>query len=143
MKKIIGLLLCVFMLTACFPTSGMKEVSAEDAATAIENKESMILLIGKEECPACKEFEKVTDEFLKNYDVRITEVYLDKEEEVTVDGKVTQPTVDKLEEYVGVIGGTPSVYFIQDGVIKGAITGSLPYANFVERVKKYGFISEE
>lgn len=143
MKKIILSLCCAFMLVACFPSkSGLVHVDAQDATKAIENKETMILLVGKSDCGACATFKEVIDEFVKNYDIRITEVYIDDEKEEDENGNVIHPNYDKLEEHIGVVGGTPSVYFIEEGVIKGTFTGSITYESFKTKVEKYGFLPE-
>lgn len=145
MKKLVLALFCVTMLAGCFPADkGLQEVTAKDAAESIENKDSMILLVGKTTCDACKELDKVIDEFVKNHDVRISQVFLDKE--VVTDeetGEETTPDMDALEQHIGVVGGTPSLYFIKDGVIIGSATGSMGYESFQNKVEKYGFLPEE
>lgn len=137
--------LCMVLLSGCFANkSGLVHVDAADAVTAIENKDTMILLVGKTSCGACAEFQKVVDEFVKNYDIRITEVFLDEEKPV-VDEETKEesyPNNEKLEQYVGVVGATPTVFFIKDGVIKGTFTGSVSYDTFKNKVEKYGFLPE-
>lgn len=145
-KSYLWIALCLILLTGCFSSkTGLVHVEAEDAVTAIENKDTMILLVGKKTCGACAEFQKVIDEFVGNYDVRITEVYLDEEKPV-VDEETQEesyPNNEKLEQYVGVVGATPTVFFIEDGVIKGTFTGSVSYDTFKSKVEKYGFLPEQ
>lgn len=144
-KGYLFIALCLVLLTGCFANkSGLVHVEAKDAVTAIENKDTMILLVGKTSCGACAEFQKVIDEFVKNYDIRITEIYLDEEEPV-VDEQTKEesyPNIEKLEQYIGVVGATPTVFFIEDGVIKGTFTGSVSYDTFKGKVEKYGFLPE-
>lgn len=143
MKKIIAFILCTAVLTGCFPSkSGVVHSTAEDAVSALESKDNIILVVGKKECSACEEFRGVMDEIVKNYDIRITEVYMD-DEEASVDEDTNQksyPEYEKLEQYIGVIAGTPTVFFIEDGVIKGMFTGSVSYDTFKDKIEKYGFL---
>ncbi len=143
MKKIIAFILCVAVLTGCFPSkSGVVHSTAEDAVSALESKDNIILVVGKKECSACEEFRGVMDEIVKNYDIRITEVFMD-DEEVSVDEDTNQksyPEYEKLEQYIGVIAGTPTVFFIEEGVIKGMFTGSVSYDTFKDKIEKYGFM---
>lgn len=139
MKKILIALLCVITLGGCMPAkSGLIHVSAEDAITSIENKATMVLFVGKSNCGACTEFKKVVDEIVANHDLRIDEVYID--DETAVDNEY--PNFKKLEEHIGIVGGTPSVFFIKEGVVTASFTGSSSYNTFLERLKKHGFISE-
>lgn len=144
MKKIVLALVCVVMLTGCFPAkTGLVETKAENVVAAIEEKDTFILLVGKTDCSACTDFKKVIDEFVTNYDVRISEVLIDKEvvkNEET--GENESPDFDALEQHIGVVGGTPSGYFIKEGVVTGSFTGSISYENFKKKVEKYGFLPE-
>lgn len=145
MKKMIAALLCLTVLTGCFPdSSGVVHTGAKEAVAAFESKDDMILVVGKSTCGACEEFKKVLDEMVNNYDLRITEVYMD--DDPTVDeetGATTYPEYEELEQYIGVVGGTPTVYFIQEGAIKGVFTGSVSYDTFKSKVEKYGFLKEK
>lgn len=144
MKKMIALLLCLAALTGCFPaSSGVVHAGAKEAVAAFESKDDMILVVGKSTCGACEEFQKVLDEIVKNYDIRITEVYMD--DDPTVDeetGETSYPDYEELEQYIGVVAGTPTVYFVQEGMIKGVFTGSVSYDTFKNKVDKYGFLKE-
>lgn len=145
MKKIIAAFLCLMLLTGCFPDSnGVVHAGAKEAIAAFEGKDDMILVVGKSTCGACEEFQKVLEEMVKNYDLRITEVYMD--DDPTIDeetGEKTYPEYEELEQYIGVVAGTPTVYFVQGGVIKGVFTGSVSYDTFKNKVDKYGFLKEE
>lgn len=146
MKKIIAALFCLTLLVGCFPAqSGIVHSSAKDAITAIESKDSLILVVGKTVCGACDEFKEVMTEIVDTYDIRITEVFLDEEEPVTDEstGNVTYPYFEELEQHIGVIGGSPSVFFIENGVIKGTFTGSVSYDTFKSKIEKYGFLPAE
>lgn len=146
MKKIIAILFCLSLLTGCFPAqSGIVHSTSKDALTAIESKDSMILVVGKTTCGACEEFQKVMAEVVKNHDIRITEVFLDEEDLVTDEatGSESYPEFEELEQHIGVVGGTPSVYFIENGVIKGTFSGSVSYDTFMGKIEKYGFLPTE
>jgi len=145
MKKIITIFICLILFTGCFPSKvGIVHTDAKDAIAAIESKDDMILVVGKKNCGACEEFQKVMQEITENYQIRITEVFIDDEEGVVdeVTQETTYPEYEELEQYIGVVGGTPTIYFIQDGVIKGTFTGSVSYDTFKEKIEKYGFLPE-
>ena len=115
MKKILAILLCMSVLAGCFPSkTGVVHSSAEDAISALESKD----------------------------DIRITEVYMDDEDPVIDDStkRKTYPEYEKLEQYIGVVAGTPTVYFIKEGVIKGMFTGAVSYDTFRDKIDKYGFL---
>lgn len=146
MKKIMGALLCLTLLAGCFPSQkGIVHTDAKDAVAAIEGEDDMILVIGKTSCGACEEFQKVMEEITNVYDIRITEVYMDGEEPVKDEttGMISYPDYEELEQYIGLVGGTPSVFFIKDGVIKGTFTGSVSYDTFKNKIEKYGFLPEQ
>lgn len=145
MKKIIAIILCMSVLAGCFPSkSGVVHSSAEDAVSALESKDDIILVVGKSDCSACEEFQGVMDEIVKNYDLRITTVIMDDEEPVVDEStnKKTYPEYEELEQYIGVVAGTPTVYFIKEGVIKGMFTGAVSYDTFKDKIEKYGFLPE-
>ena len=146
MKKIIGVLLCLTMLAGCFPSQkGIVQTGAKEAVAAIEGEDDMILVIGKTSCGACEDFHSVMEEITNVYDIRITEVLMDGEEPLKdeLTGEISYPEYEKLEQYIGLVGGTPSVYFIKGGVLKGAFTGAVSYETFQRKIEKYGFLPEE
>lgn len=144
MKKIIGAMLCLTLLVGCFPSQkGIVHTGAKEVVAAIEGEDDMILVVSKTSCGACEEFQLVMEEITDVYDIRITEVYMDEEplkDEVT--GTVSYPEYEQLEQYIGLVGGTPSVFFIKGGVIKGVFTGAVSYDTFKKKIEKYGFLPE-
>lgn len=145
MKKILMALLCVFALSGCGSSTkgNMQHMKAADALRAIEDKETMILLVGKTDCSACQNFQKVIDEVIQNYDIEIREVYIDEDEVTDTDtNKTTTPNMDKIYEYTGSVAYTPTVFFIKDGTVEGSFTGSISYSSFKSKIEKYGFLPE-
>lgn len=140
MKKIVMILFTSFLLTACMNNKSIPIKSAQEAVTMIENKETMIMVIGSTTCLSCKEFDSVIEEFVKNYDVNIIKVYIDDEDFVEVDGEKKRVHFAKLEEKVGTIKNTPTILFIRDGEVKGLAEGSISYSTFKTKVVEYGFI---
>ena len=123
MKKIIAIILCMSVLAGCFPSkSGVVHSSAEDAISALESKDDIILVVGKSDCSACEEFQGVMDEIVKNYDLRITTVIMDDEEPVVDEStnKKTYPEYEELEQF----------------------TGAVSYDTFKDKIEKYGFLPE-
>lgn len=140
MKKILLAFVFVIALSSCSSSkSGLVHESAENMISAIENKETMVLLVGKSDCPSCLQFKKIVDEIVANHDIVIHEVLID--DETPVDDKY--PNFSKLEEHIGIVGGTPTVFFIEEGIVTASFTGSSTYDTFLARLKKYGFIEKE
>lgn len=145
MKKIISAVLCLTLLVGCFPSQkGIVHTDAKDVVAAIESEDDMILVVGKTSCGACEEFQKVMQEITDTYDIRITEVYMDGEEPVKdeVTGEISYPEYEELEQYIGLVGGTPSVFFIKGGVIKGVFTGAVSFETFKKKIEKFGFLPD-
>ncbi len=140
MKKIILFLFTSFLLTACIDSDKVAVKTTQEAVTMIENKETVIMVIGSTTCLACKEFDPVIEEFMKNYKVNLVKVYIDNEEVVDVNGEQKRVHFAKLEEKAGLIKNTPTTLFIKDGEVVGQVIGNTDYASFKNKVKEYGFI---
>ncbi len=140
MKKIIFVLFTMFLLTACMNSNKVEVKTTQEAVTMIENKETVIMVIGSTTCLSCKEFDSVINEFVKNYEVNLVKVYIDNEETVNVNGEQKRVHFANLEEKVGAIKNTPTVLFIKDGENVGQVIGNTDYTTFKEKVKGYGFI---
>ncbi|MCI9291886.1 MAG: thioredoxin family protein [Erysipelotrichaceae bacterium] len=146
MKKLALVVFSLVLLSGCFPsTSGIVHSSSKDAITAIESKDSLILVIGTTQCGSCKEFSEVMKQITEQYDIRIAEVFIDEEESETDPNtqEVRYPDFEELQQYIGQVGATPSVFFINNGLIKGTFTGAVSYDTFKSKLEKYGFLPEE
>lgn len=142
MKKIAIFTLVALLFTGCSQTKGkVVEKNSTQVKTQLENKESMILVIGATTCPACIAYDEVLHEVVKNYETEIIEIYIDKEkvETVTVDGKDTQVRVElvKLFDVIGEITATPTTFFIVDGEIMYRKEGMIDYRSFKDQLLKY------
>lgn len=142
MKKLAIFGLVAMLFTGCSQTKGtIVEKNSTTVLAEVENKESMILVIGSTTCPACQAYDEVLKEFIKNYDITITELYIDKEEVTTVnvDGKDTQKRVEleKLMDVIGTVQATPTTFIIVDGKVEYVKEGMLDYRTLKEKVLSY------
>lgn len=143
-KGILLTICCMFLLMGC----GSKDVaviSAEDAVKKIDNKESMVLVIGSSTCHACTSFEPVIEEVVKNYpDLPIMKVYIDDEDPITVEGETEQVRVHfkELETRTTRMPSTPTTLFIKDGILVDNLVGTKEYAKVKTKLESSGFISK-
>lgn len=144
-KGLLGSLFCMFLLTAC-GSKGITVISAEDAVKKIDNKESMVLVVGSTTCHACQSFEPVLEEVQKNYpDLPLFKVYIDDEDPITVEGEEDQVRVNfrELESRTTAMPSTPTTLFIKDGEMVSDLVGNKEYTKVVSKLESSGFISKE
>lgn len=105
---------------------------------AIENKESMILVIGRTTCSACVHFQKTIRSFLETQAYAFTELMTDKETTAKDEnGKTILPDFEKLEAVIGQIEYTPTLFRIENGVVVKSSVGSISEAELVEFLSGY------
>lgn len=134
MKKIIILsLMCIFLLTGCGKLKTYQEISFNEYNKMIEEKQSFILFIGSETCSACAVYKEYLNEVIKDYQVEVKYIDLDK---------VTEDEYNKMKAR-HFFTGTPTTIFITDGEEKSIynrIDGSKEYSKIVEKFKENGYI---
>lgn len=105
---------------------------------AIENKESMILVVGRTTCSACVHFQKTIRSFLETQTYAFTELMTDKETTAKDgNGKTILPEFEKLEAVIGQIEYTPTLFRIENGVVVKSSVGSISEAELVEFLSGY------
>ena len=105
---------------------------------AIENKESMILVVGRTTCSACVQFQKTIRSFLETQTYAFTELMIDKETTAKDEnGKNILPEFEKLEAVIGQIEYTPTLFRIENGAVVKSSVGSISVAELLEFLSGY------
>lgn len=107
------------------------KVNTEELKQKLEQKETFILLVSKENCSYCKEYAPILNRVLKEYKLNAYEV----------DWKELRNDTDLSKTYS--ISGTPTTIFIHDGeenTTINRIVGTTTYNKVKEKLKERGFI---
>lgn len=143
MKKLFtAFVVFALVLTGCGTKGKLSDATAQQAIEKLENKESMILVIGSTTCPACIQYNKTLQEVVKEYDVNAYEVHVDKEPTVSENGKEVKQDLLALLDLVGDINATPTVIFVVDGKVESRVVGSISYSDTIKSAKSAGLIKE-
>lgn len=113
MKKILLVLLILLTLTGCkqekfyledkyYEGNNLIEPTVEDVNELFENKESFAAFVYTPGCVSCAEFEKVTNEFRKNYNIVFYHIKSEVAKETQIHEKVIY---------------SPSAILVKDGKI--------------------------
>lgn len=130
-KRILSLLVLCLILVGCGNRT-YKEISFSDYEKMMNNKESFILFVGAESCSHCSQYKITLSQILRDYDVEINYIDIDK---------LSDSEKGKLKSKV-TFSGTPTTFFIKDGVASSnrKITGAKGYDDIETALIKYGYI---
>jgi len=135
MKKMLilfGCLMTIFLTGCGNKITTYEEINYSDYTNLIESKEDFILYLGSASCSHCLNFKPTLEKIIKKYqlDVKYIDVYALTEKEYAVLKNKT-----KLQ-------GTPTVVFIEDGVVQTSpkIVGAVEYSVALEKFKESGYI---
>ena len=137
MKKIFAFILIIvssFLIIGCSPKT-YDEISYNELNTMLKNKESFILLVGRDDCSACQSYKPTIEKVIQDYklDVKYINTNTLSEEE----------NAELLSNFY--LTGTPQTIFVVKGKEKDRLTrvnGSQKYSKVVEIMKKNGYIKE-
>ena len=126
--KFILVLVGVLLITGC-SKSNIKEISYNEYKNLIDNKETFILEVMREDCINCKNFKPKLNEVAKEYNIEVKAISTDNlsDEELDVFG----------------ISGTPTVIFYKDGkeeTTAARIVGDTSKDKIIAKFKASGFI---
>ncbi len=132
MKKLkIGLvILLIIVITGC-SKGYTNKISYDDYEKLIDNKESFILELMKDDCTACQSFKPKLKEVADEYKIEIKYINTD------------DLTTKQLESFG--ISGTPTVIFYIDGKEESTaarINGNVSKDKIISKFKASGFIEE-
>lgn len=135
MKRILVLcsVIMVLFLTGCGnKISTYDEINYEEYSNLIEDKSDFILYMGSATCSHCSEFKPTLERIIKKYQVDVK--YIDIS---TLSDKEYSVLKNKTK-----LKGTPTVVFVEDGVVKTSpkIVGAVNYNVALEKFKESGYI---
>jgi thiol-disulfide isomerase/thioredoxin len=110
-------------------------ISIDKLKEKINNKESFILVISKDDCSHCKAYLPVVNKIGKQYNVTFYDVS---------QTNLSDENLTYLRN-VANISGTPTTVFIQDGEEKtttNRLVGEVPEYRVIEKLKAMGYINE-
>lgn len=129
MKKLITVLMVVmFVLVGCSGAKSSTLITSDDAIAKLDNKDSFIFYVGSKDCPACQQFSPTFDEVAEDFPDLLYSVELTKE--------AGTDSFSKLEESIGQVTATPTIFVIKDGVVVDKRVSILKYSDlqtFLER----------
>lgn len=133
MKKFKFILMIVgvlILVTGC-SKSYIHNITYKEYQELIENKETFILEVMRNDCSACKSFKPNLEKVAKEYKIEIKTIN-------------TSKLTDKQLDEFG-ISGTPTVIFYIDGkeeTTASRIVGSVSQDKIISKFKASGFIEE-
>lgn len=123
------------MLTGCTKGS-ITELSFEEYQTKIENKDSFILVLAQTTCSHCKVYKKYLNEIIKEYDV---DIYLLNVDKITKEEENILTSLFTFSDGIS----TPTTIFVENGIETSSydrIVGSSKHSTIVEKFKNKGYI---
>ena len=108
------------------------EIDYNEYSSLIEAKEDFVLYIGSATCSHCLSFKPTLEKIIEKYQLDVK--YIDI-------SKLTDTEYEVLKNKTK-LQGTPTVVFIEDGVVQTSpkIVGAVDYTVAVEKFKESGYI---
>lgn len=138
MKKILTILatfILIITLTGCNKYTTYTELSYDEFQAKLENKDTFVIVMGSSTCSACAHYKTTMETVIKDYQVEIFYLGLDK---------LSDETYSKIySKYV--ITSTPTTIFIENGEETSTynrLIGSKSYNDIVASLEKHGYIGE-
>ena len=136
MKKIliIVLTLLTLTLTGCKSTD-LKEISYDDLAIKIENKDSFVLYVGSSSCSHCANFKPILEKVINKYNLEVYYINMANLSEAKYNA-----VMKKIDGE-----GTPTTVYIEKGVTKTSprIEGEREYEDTLEFFKDLNLVRGE
>lgn len=137
MKKILILFVAILTLalTGCSNSKDLIEISYDDLATKIENKDSFVLYVGRTTCSHCKDFKPILEKVVNEYDLDVYYIDLDN-----VSNAKYNAVLKKIDGE-----GTPTTVYIEKGKTLSSprIEGARDYDTIVEFFKDLNILEGE
>ncbi len=137
MKKIFIMLIALFsiFITGCNNTTSLKEISYDELAQKIENKDSFVLYVGSSECSHCAEYKPILEKVINKYKLEVYYIDLAK-----VSSSKYKAVMDKIDGK-----GTPTTVYLEKGKtqISPRVEGARDYDTIVTFFKDLNLIKED
>jgi len=137
MKKVlIGIVsfICI-ILTGCTNGKDLLEISYDELATKIENKESFVLYVGSSECSHCADYKPILEKVIYEHKLDVYYINLAK-----LSGSKRQAVLDKIDAE-----GTPMTVYLEKGKTKSSprVEGARDYDTILEFFKELNLVKGE
>lgn len=136
MKKILIVIMLLFMVGCSSKYDGYTELSYDELKQKYENKDTFVLVLGSETCSACAKYKGTMESVIKDKKIEI--FYLDAD-------KLVEEQYNKIKSKLGGQYSTPTTIFIKNGLETSTydrILGSAGYSEVIENLKRLGYIGE-
>ena len=117
------------------------DITADALLKKVNDKEDFALVFTQTTCGHCETFLKMMESYMKNHNVVLYIMVLDKESDV-------DKALKKLKEPFPEFTSTPDIYYVEKGVIKSRFWSEfqekgLDAETFHEWVMKYGLMTPD
>ena len=135
MRKIILVAFIALILTGCSKGADLVDISYDDLAKKIQNKDSFVLYVGSSECSHCAEFRPKLEKVMEKYKLKV--YYIDMSKVTTTKYNAVMKKVDGR--------GTPTTVYIKKGQtqVSPRIEGDTDEDTTIEFFKDLGLIKGE
>lgn len=117
------------------------EITTDQLLTKVNEKEDLAVVFTQTTCGHCETFLKMMDNYMRNHNVVLYNMVLDKEADV-------DKALKKLKEVFPEFTSTPDIYFVEKGEIKSRFwtefkEQGLDAETFHDWVMKYGLMTPD
>ena len=145
MKRIVWVLAGLLLISGCSseepkaPAKGkIEEVKAADVMKRLDDKETMLLVVGTSTCGSCIEFDKVMKEYIQENKVTFVSLKIDDEPTVkNSEGQEVRQNYLDLQERIGKVSVTPTILLIVNGEVKAMESGGWDKKELKQIVKDF------
>lgn len=134
MKKILIVLiaLCTLAITGCGKETELIDITYDDLAQKIKDKQSFVLYVGSSECSHCAEFKPILEKAIKKYKLKV--YYINMANVSTARYNAVMKKIDGR--------GTPTTVYIEKGKTKTSprIEGESDYDTVLEFFHDLGLL---
>ena len=135
-KKLLVLtLILVLALTGCTSKKSLIDITYDELATKIENKDSFVLYVGSSKCSHCAEFEPNLEKVVVDYDLDVYYINMADLSESRYNAVLKKADTE----------GTPTLVYLEKGKTKTSprIEGTRDYNATLEFFKDAGLVENE
>jgi len=137
MKKLKWFVLCglmIILISGCSSSGGkFEEINFQEYQKLIENKESFVLEMLRDDCSHCKDLKPKLQKVIKEYDITIKTINLNS---------LSKEDEKAFKSIVGT-NGTPTIIFYKNGEeasVATRIVGDIPREKIIQKFKDNGII---
>lgn len=137
-KLILASIMLLLILAGCSSKdAGVTFIDITQLDEKISNNEDFVVILGQDTCIACLAYKPTLEEVVKNKDVEI--YYVQIVSTWSIASK--QAVIDYFEEDLGqTVQGTPTTYFIKDGVVEDSVLGEQQYLTILGLLETKGYV---